>query len=257
MEYEPDDSGSYNLDEFDYNAYEDAMWGLWDLLHARYPDFESTLTFEYSEEGWPITLLSLPGGRLLLFDDGVTRQGEELWHKASIADTLSNPAVAPYPWGTAGRAPAPGFNPSKAYSLPLLKELYGLTPDAVRKSCARVEFLGQELLFNRRHGAAAAFSRVETRLAAWLDKHPGDRRYFSGRLQTLDDSTSPAGFGITVRLAGSNLPVREREPSAKEVKRCRRDFPQGIVDAFEAEGFIWGGKWDDYDFAYFEYQGER
>ena len=32
---------------------------------------------------------------------------------------------------------------------------------------------------------------------------------------------------------------------------------QGIIDAFEAEGFIWGGKWDDYDFAYFEYQGER
>ena len=48
-----------------------------------------------------------------------------------------------------------------------------------------------------------------------------------------------------------------RNPSLEAVKRYRKDFPQGIVDAFEAEGFIWGGKWQDYEFGYFEYQGRR
>lgn len=257
MEYEPDDSGNYILNNFDHSAYEDAMWDLWDMLRARYPDFETTLAFDYSPEGWPLTLLVMPGRREFIFDDGITRAGEELWRGASVADSLSNPATAPYPWGASGRSPAPGFNPGMAYSLPLLKALYGISPDAVYKSCTKVNFLGKELLFNQRHGAAAALARVSSRLSAWLNAHPKDWRYFNGEIQTLDDSDGPEGFGIGILITDMTLPVRERMPSDKEIKRCRRDFPQGIVDAFESEGFIWGGKWYDYDFAYFEYQGRR
>jgi hypothetical protein len=32
--------------------------------------------------------------------------------------------------------------------------------------------------------------------------------------------------------------------------------PQSIVDAFEAEGFIWGGRWYHYDTMHFEYRPE-
>jgi len=33
-------------------------------------------------------------------------------------------------------------------------------------------------------------------------------------------------------------------------------YPQTIVDAFEAEGFIWGGRWYHYDTMHFEYRPE-
>ena len=33
-------------------------------------------------------------------------------------------------------------------------------------------------------------------------------------------------------------------------------IPQEIVDAFEAEGFIWGGRWAHYDTMHFEYRPE-
>ena len=33
-------------------------------------------------------------------------------------------------------------------------------------------------------------------------------------------------------------------------------IPQPIVDAFEAEGFIWGGRWFHFDTMHFEYRPE-
>jgi hypothetical protein len=38
--------------------------------------------------------------------------------------------------------------------------------------------------------------------------------------------------------------------------RWENRIPQFIVDAFEAEGFIWGGRWYHYDTMHFEYRPE-
>ena len=38
--------------------------------------------------------------------------------------------------------------------------------------------------------------------------------------------------------------------------KWRNVVPQEIVDAFEAEGFIWGGRWLHYDTMHFEYRPE-
>ena len=42
----------------------------------------------------------------------------------------------------------------------------------------------------------------------------------------------------------------------KHPTRWRNRIPQAIVDAFEAEGFIWGGRWFHYDTMHFEYRPE-
>ena len=36
----------------------------------------------------------------------------------------------------------------------------------------------------------------------------------------------------------------------------QQSYPAAIVAAFEAEGFIWGGKWHEYDLMHFEYRPE-
>ena len=81
-------------------------------------------------------------------------------------------------------------------------------------------------------------------------------RSMPSEIRTLAASPA-AAFGVGLWLDISQVPLRENNPTAAVVERFRRDFPQGIVDAFEAEGFIWGGKWHDYEFGYFEYQGRR
>jgi hypothetical protein len=36
----------------------------------------------------------------------------------------------------------------------------------------------------------------------------------------------------------------------------RLPVPQSVIDAFEAEGFVWGGKWLFFDNLHFEYRPE-
>ena len=36
----------------------------------------------------------------------------------------------------------------------------------------------------------------------------------------------------------------------------KNQIPQAIVDAFESEGFAWGGRWYHYDTMHFEYRPE-
>ena len=247
---------AYSPEDVGWEAYEDAMWELCAVLNARYPNFTATPTFMWLS-GRPVTVLNLPGSRNMLFDDGIFREGDVLWRDASIADSLAHPQTAPYPWGAGGRNPEPGFNPGLAQNRALLRELYGATPELVRKSCAEVSFLGRKVLFNQRQGAAEALKRVEKRLLTHLAAHPADRRYFNAPLGETLAASPAAAFGVGLWLDISQVPLRENNPTAAVVERFRRDFPQGIVDAFEAEGFIWGGKWHDYEFGYFEYQGRR
>ena len=41
-----------------------------------------------------------------------------------------------------------------------------------------------------------------------------------------------------------------------ELLALQAEYPWEIVAAFEAQGFIWGGKWYHYDIMHFEYRPE-
>ena len=101
-----------------------------------------------------------------------------------------------------------------------------------------------------------------------------------------DELVIAMGFGDAIRVVTRNtiFPMRSNSwfgkfwtrlrtevvqdvpPSLEECESCREvsctqerwrnRFPQAIVDAFEAEGFIWGGRWYHYDTMHFEYRPE-
>lgn len=179
--------------------------------------------------------------------------------EVSVAATLQQA----YPLGAGGRRPEQGVNPGRRRSVPLLKALYGKNAFAVRSSCERVDFFGQKVLFNTRHGAAAALKRVVARLEEYIAAHPDERVYllppggtFAWRQVKDTGQLSAHAFGIAIDLSTGKAPYWLWRPAAATVTAARERYPQGIVDAFEAEGFIWGGKWDAYDFMHFEYRPE-
>ena len=225
-----------------------------EVLATAYPHLEGTpvcrddgaVIFQPAGTTCPIVLVSAPGN------------GEK-----TASPSLRAGLAQPYPLGSGRRRPVKGFDPGRLRSLPLLKSLYGRSEQEVRANCDRIDFFGTELLFNRRHGALEALRRVIARLAAHLAVHPEDLAYIlpcggSFCRRTVKDTglLSAHAFGIALDLNPKTGPYWLWHPSPQELEKARQSYPQGLVDAFEAEGFIWGGKWDAFDFMHFEYRPE-
>lgn len=169
-----------------------------------------------------------------------------------------------YPAGPGGRLPEPGFDPGRTRNEALLRLLYGASAEEVRQHCAEISFLGQSLLFTTRHGAAEALSRAAKRLEEAAAANPALMRYilpspgaFCWRYIEGGERLSAHSFGIALDLNVARGPYwRWASPSSPAVRKARDEYPQAVVDAFEAEGFIWGGKWSRFDFMHFEYRPE-
>lgn len=168
-----------------------------------------------------------------------------------------------YPRGNGGRYPQQGVDPGRIRNQDLLKTLYGATEDEVKYNCIPVNFLGKTLLFNQQQGAAAALARVSDRLRTALIADPNLGTYifplagsFSWRVIKDSSRLSAHSFAIAIDLNVEKGVYWLGYPTAKQLEEARQHYPQAIVDAFEAEGFIWGGKWSAFDFMHFEYRPE-
>lgn len=184
-----------------------------------------------------------------------------------LADPRDPPLCAmlaqPYPVGEGARHPAEGFNPGRVRSDGFFTLLYGKDAGSVAGHCRTVGFAGEALQFNGRHGAAEALGRVaadverllarDPALAQWV--HPLAGSFFWRRIKN-SPRLSMHSFGIAIDLNPDKGVYWLWKPPAQALERVRVAYPQALVDAFEAEGFIWGGKWDAFDFMHYEYRPE-
>lgn len=124
------------------------------------------------------------------------------------------------------------------------------------KDLTRVDFAGHKVLVHKK--AAPAFTRVSARigklvaadktLAPFVAKLGGT---FNARNIAGTDRPSAHSYGIAIDL---NDGLSDYWRWSKSGWRNR--IPQAIVDAFEAEGFIWGGRWYHFDTMHFEWRPE-
>ncbi|MDR2744945.1 MAG: M15 family metallopeptidase [Desulfovibrio sp.] len=168
-----------------------------------------------------------------------------------------------YPRGRQGRDPPAGYEPGRVRNEALLKILYGKNADEVQENCVPVPFMGGAVLFNKRHGAAAALERVGGKLKELVIREPSLREYilplegtFVRRTIEGTGRLSAHAFAVAIDLNMKTGPYWRWSKSASAAQKARMHYPQAIVDAFESEGFIWGGKWHSFDFMHFEYRPE-
>lgn len=201
----------------------------------------------------------LADGTRVPYDDGRIRTDREALDDPDIKTMLAQP----YTPGPVTAEPPRGFSPGRRRVQAVFLALYGHTRAEVAANCRRMPFLGQHMDFNTRFGAAAAFGRAETSLEALVARNPGLRRHLlpaSGglvwRVIAGTKRLSVHSFAAAVDVSPQGNPYWRNLPLGTNMLAVRQAFPPEIVAAFEAAGFIWGGKWAEFDLMHFEYRPE-
>ncbi|PZR06270.1 MAG: hypothetical protein DI536_30505 [Archangium gephyra] len=194
------------------------------------------------------------GGALVDVDDP---ESEEI---PDLADLYEPPYVTgpivPIDTSDAG----PPVDPGRARVEELFLATYGGTRVKVNEHLVKVRFFGLRYPFHDR--AAEALKRVVARLEPEVKANPKLLPFlkeiggtFIWRNIKRSRRLSSHAFGIAIDL---NV---ERSDYWRWTYRgqpmiWKNRVPKTIVDAFEAEGFIWGGRWKHYDTMHFEYRPE-
>jgi hypothetical protein len=205
-------------------------------------------------------VLKLPSGEALIYDDGESKDAETRLERPDVEDQF----VASYRVGPLLRETEVDRDPGRVRVTALMRAIYGVTPAAVEAQLVAVDWFGTRLRVHRR--AAAALARVRGRIETAIGGDPALRplldrpggSYVNRRIAGTERLSAHA-FGIAIDLDPKRSEYwRWNRDFAKAVKSSpfARPIPAAIVAAFEAEGFIWGGRWYHYDTMHFEFRPE-
>ena len=196
----------------------------------------------------------------ILYDDGEVKSFEAKLDHPDLEDMLSQV----YPAGDFTEYKT-DYDPGRFRVDAFFNNVYGGTSKQVQANLTTVNFCGQKVQFNARNGAAAALGRVGENLAALIKCKPELRQYLfplggSVNWRTIAGTNrpSPHSWGIAFDLNPRHGAYWrwQKSPTPASILNLRQSYPQAIVKIFEAQGFIWGGKWFHYDLMHFEYRPE-
>ena len=225
------------------------------------------------------------GPRTALCDDG---RKLVYYDRMDDMDVLSVTSI-PYQLGLVSLPEVrQNWDPGRLRNEDLLKAVYGSNESAARTHLVKVSFLNQSVMFNSQLGAAAALSNAGRQLMtlAAADKDAADflKPFLNGKFDLKGNTffwrnvkgtnrLSAHSFGAAIDLLTNIGPMywlwdemRDHPARAKLGEQAYRNihyippgaprFNQKVVDVMEANGFVWGGKWNHYDTMHFEYRPE-
>jgi hypothetical protein len=189
----------------------------------------------------------LPDGTRVPWDDGRKKTQAERLADPDLEDLFAQR----YRAGAIVPVTTVDEEPGRVRVEALLRATY------LEKELTKVEILGKRFVVHQR--AVESFRRVAARLAEAKRRDPSLAPFLDGLGGTFaprkiagTDRTSAHAFGVSIDLN----PSRTQYWRWDKTPAWHNTVPQAIVDAFEAEGFIWGGRWYHYDTMHFEYRPE-
>ena len=195
--------------------------------------------------------LALGTGRVIPWDDGKLKTPGERLESPDLEDTLA----VRYPRTPPAPVTDPAEDPGRARVTALLDALYGTRG---RVPLVVVKLGGGTVKVHPR--VAPALRRVSEHLASLARANPA----VAAALRT------PAGGFVDRPIAGTQRASAHAWGIAVDIDpqvadywrwagpgaRWRNRVPGEVVEAFEAEGFAWGGRWFHFDTMHFEYRPE-
>ncbi len=156
------------------------------------------------------------------------------------------------------------------YSTDLVERLFGSTEPQIRTHGSSATFLGRKVFVNtfcldslrKVEADVRAAAADDPAVAAWVSGL--DVAYsFINREITGSDTRSYHSWGLAIDLVPASFrgrPVYWRWSRVLDSEwyrippERRWSPPEAVIEAFEAHGFVWGGKWAHFDAMHFEYR---
>jgi len=173
--------------------------------------------------------------------------------------------VFDYPYLKPISDPPKNFDPGRARNSDFMKKVYGGSEGEVRKRLKKVVWLRNKvnkvLLVNGENGAAASLQKISDELdklpkkfTKYLDNPAGT---FVWRPIAGTKRLSAHSFAIAIDInVDQSHYWRSSSPDKSGHYKFKNRIPFEIVEIFERNGWIWGGRWYHYDTMHFEYRPE-
>ena len=233
------------------------------LLKAESSSLNDQLTAlvkAYPEHLWGVEgrFLVWNDGQRTLIDDGKVKTHQQKLKNADIEDMLSQsyPLEACY-YAT----PAKNFDPGRIRNQAFFRKMYGANLKAIRNNIVSIAWFDRTIQVTRVNDIDIKLSLI----ARELEQLPRQYHKYVRRIDGAFNWRKIAGtnrlslhsFGIAVDINKDNADYwRWNGEKPENPHAIHNKIPHQIVDAFERQGFIWGGKWNHYDTMHFEYRPE-
>jgi len=198
----------------------------------------------------------LPDGTRVPWNDGKAKDAYQRFENPDLHDVL----LEPYPRGPIAPITTVDADPGRMRVDALFFATYGASAKEIASRLVPLDFLGEHLKVHPK--VVGPLQRVEKRLAPLVAKDASLRAYlqklggtFNWRVIAGSDKLSAHSFGVSLDINVAHSAYWQWAKPVEPVK-WRNEIPAVIVEAFEAEGFIWGGRWYHYDTMHFEYRPE-
>ena len=202
------------------------------------------------------------GTRLPLSDGRTDKSFDALLDAPDIGDMFA----FPYPAGEAATPPALNHDPGRVRVEALFRTLYGdCRKGEVTAKLRKVKWLpghgGGTVTMTEAQGAADALERVSRELdalpASFLKYLKPSGGTYNCRVIAGTDRMSMHAYGAAIDIATKHTTYWQWvKPGADGTYRWSNEIPAEIVDIFEKNGFVWGGRWYHFDTMHFEYRPE-
>lgn len=223
-------------------------------LMMAYPEY--ILDVDRDEEGKVYVIMK--SGKKLLYDDGKSKNQAQKSATPDLQDMMEQI----YPLGKITELLPANYNPGCVRHYPLLKEVYGANKTQIQSNLVKVSIGYKFVEFNRNNYAAQALNSVMKELlplARQSYKIYGAAFPSSGtfnyRLISSTSRLSSHAFGMSIDLNSHKNDYWKWNTRDDGQKRLDA-YPQEIVHIFEKYGFVWGGKWGNFDIMHYEYRPE-
>ncbi len=151
------------------------------------------------------------------------------------------------------------------------KKMYGSTQAEVSKKVVEITWcpknIKQKIKVTTANGVDKKFQAISSAVDKLIDLKPDYKKYvteiggtFVWRKISGTNRLSMHSFGMTIDINTKYSSYWQWSCGCKneeaKIGSYKNEIPQEIIDIFENNGFVWGGKWTHFDSMHFEYRPE-